>query len=226
MIRKRIAHLPFLLSLALTVGCAAPRAHDLAAGTARRMSETSKTCTALSSQIGQTTGSLQSVVANARSDPRESYVAYARNVGNLEKLGAETAAARDSLDKDGRSYFAEWEKSNRTIGDESLRRKADERRADVLDEFTRTKKTLDTALDDLGPFTSQLQDVRAYLSSDLSSAGIEGLRGRIGDLGSKGRGIQKQLSEVNASVQKILPDLGTFAVAPREEAPEGDHEVH
>ena len=52
--------------------------------------------------------------------------------------------------------------------------------------------------------------------------GIESLRGRIGDLGSKGRSIQKQLNAVNDSVQQILPDLGTFATAPAE----GDQQIH
>jgi DNA repair ATPase RecN len=215
-----------LLCAVLAPGCSTPRAYDLAAGTARRMTETSKTCTALSSQIGQTTGSLQSVVANARSDPREAYAAYAHNVTTLGKLVEETQAACDTLDKEGRTYFAEWEKSNHTIGDEALRKKADARRADLREEFTNTLKKLQGALEELGPFSSQLQDVRAYLSSDLSSAGIESLRGRIGDLGSKGRSIQKQLTDVNESVQKILPDLGTFASAPQKSEPEADRVVH
>lgn len=199
------------------VGCSTPGASDLAAGTARRMSETSKTCDTLSSQIGQTTSALQNVVSNARADPREAYTGYARNVGTLGKLVGEARASHETLVKDGGTYFAQWEKSNRTIGDESLRKKADQRKNDVHDEFTLTAKQLESALEDLGPFVSQLEDVRAYLSSDLSSAGIESLRGRVGDLGAKGRGIQKKLANVNESVQKILPDLGARMNEPTRE---------
>jgi hypothetical protein len=192
-------------------GCSTPRAHDLAAGTARRMSETAKTCITLSNEIAQTTNALQSVVSNARSDPRESYGAYARNVDGLAKLVEETRGARETLEREGRRYFEEWEKSNRTIGEESLRKKADQRKKDVQDEFTKVEGQLDGALEALRPFVGQLQDVRAYLSSDLSSAGIESMRGRIGDLGSKGRSIQKQLLAVDESVQRLMPDLGSRA---------------
>jgi ABC-type transporter Mla subunit MlaD len=210
----------------LVPACTTPRAHDLAAGTARRMSETAKTCDALSDEIGQTTSALQSVVSNARSDPRESYVNYAHNVDSLAKLTEETRAARESLEREGHTYFAEWEKSNRTIGEESLRRTADQRKKDVQDAFTKTQRQLDGALESLGPFLSQLQDVRAYLSSDLSSAGIESMRGRIGDLGSKGRSIQKQLAAVDESVQKIMPDLGSRAIQVDNAEESGDGKVH
>jgi hypothetical protein len=201
-----------ILSVAsFAAACSTPRAHDLAAGTARRMSEISKTCGTLSHEIGQTTGSLQSVVSNARADPRESYVAYARNVESLAKLVEETREARGTLEREGQKYFTEWEKSNRTIGDESLRKQADKRKKDVQEAFTKTQNQVDEALGALGPFVGQLQDVRAYLSSDLSSAGIESMRGRIGDLGSKGRSIQKQLTAVDDSVQRIMKDLGSRA---------------
>jgi hypothetical protein len=213
----RIACLLALLCAGFAPGCSTPRAHDLAAGTARRMSDTSKACTTLAAQIAQTTDSLQSIVANARSDPRESYAAYSRNVNTLHQLVDEAGACRDTLAKEGTTYFAEWEKGNRTIGDESLRKKAEQRREDVRKEFADTQKQLQGALEDLGPFVSQLDDVRAYLSSDLSSAGIESLRGRSGDLGSKGRSIQKQLSGVSESVQKILPDLGARATETEDE---------
>jgi ABC-type transporter Mla subunit MlaD len=213
----RAACLFTLILACIGAGCSTPGASDLAAGTARRMSETSKTCDTLSNQIGQTTGALQSVVSNARADPREAYVTYSHNLGALTKLVEEARANHETLGKDGNTYFAQWEKSNRTIGDETLRKKADQRKNDVHDEFTRTTKQLDSALEDLGPFVSQLEDVRAYLSSDLSSAGIESLRGRVGDLGAKGRGIQKKLAGVNESVQKILPDLGARMNEPTRE---------
>jgi hypothetical protein len=213
----------FLGLLAGSSACSTPGAHDLAAGTARHMSETSKTCDTLSSQIGQTTSALQSIVSNARTDPREAYAGYVRSIGTLGKIVGEARAEHETLAKDGTAYFAQWEKSNRTIGDESLRKKADQRKNDVRDEFTETQKRLGAALDDLGPFVSQLEDVRAYLSSDLSSAGIESLRGRVGDLGSKGRSIQKQLAGVNDSVKKMLPDLGARM---NEAEHEGDRVVH
>jgi hypothetical protein len=214
---SRAACLLTLVLACIGAGCSTPGASDLAAGTARRMSEASKTCDTLSSQIGQTTGALQSVVSNARADPREAYGTFARNVATLAKLVEEARASHETLTKDGTTYFAQWEKSNRTIGDETLRKKADERKNDVRDEFTRTTKQLDSALEDLGPFLGQLEDVRAYLSSDLSSAGIESLRGRVGDLGAKGRGIQKKLAGVTDSVQKILPDLGARMNEPTRE---------
>ncbi len=207
----------------MVVACSTPGAHDLAAGTSRHMSETSKTCDTLSSQIGQTTSALQNIITHSRSDPREAYQGYVRSLGTLGKMVQEARADHELLAKDGTTYFAEWEKSNHTIADEALRKNADQRKNDVRDEFTSTQKQLGSALDDLGPFQSQLEDVRVYLSSDLSSAGIESLRGRAGELGSKGRAIQKQLGGVNDSVKKILPDLG---VRMNESEREGNSNVH
>ncbi|MFN0009422.1 MAG: DUF2959 family protein [Planctomycetota bacterium] len=118
----------------------------------------------------------------------------------------------------GRVYFESWQREIALIQDEEIRNGAIDRREALMSAQDELVRAMELTRPGSESLLRSLEDLRVYFSNDLSSAGIDAVRGSVRRIVDTTVSLQSRLEEVRALIESTSPGF-TPAVAATPVAP-------
>jgi hypothetical protein len=110
--------------------------------------------------------------------------------------------------KRGADYFKAWEKQLNELGSEELRRRAAERRAELLTAFERISEAFEALDEAYEPFMADLTDIETFLATDLTPQSISMIADVIKEANGEAAVVNKH---IDAVVRQIDDTVGRFS---------------
>jgi len=202
-----------LVGVALLTGCASTGA-DKVDQTSARIDKFRAGVETLKGQVTGTAEALAKVIETASTDPKPAFAEFSEQ---FDLVSASTVKARSNLDTaqtEGAHLFEEWTKHLETITDPDIRAASEKRRDDLKKALSGVADEANPVLTELEAFVASAKDLRAYLSQDLTPAGIDSISGKAKSMGKSARSIVEGLDEVIEAANKAAPQFATAKPPP------------
>ena len=151
--------------------------------------------------------SLSRISETATNNPRKAYDAFAKSVERVEAARASSGKRAAEMKATGREYFREWDKQLVEINNPEIRKLAQQRKAQLSDDFDKVGPLVQKAKADFDPFYSDLTDLRTFLANDLTVTGIDSAKGIMKKTRADGTKLQESLDDLIAEMNGISATL-------------------
>ena len=151
-------------------------------------------------QIEVTLNSLEELTSPRTTDLRGAYNRYCDNLARMNHHAVTLRREADAMRASRDQYFGRWEQRVTEIDNPTIRNSAEARRKRLRDAHERIITTSGEARDAYGPFMKDLQDIKKFLSTDLS-------RGAIADLGDASKKVLSDGTVVNDRIGAVIQTL-------------------
>jgi len=195
---------PLLLPFAVLAALAAPACLGSRAGYERASRTADRTATyrehlvRLRDQLGLTAEALGTLRASPDVLPRsnrETFQTFARELTNLDSAVERTRKDYGRMDEGALIFFGGWVSDTAAIQDADLKKRAEERRIALQANYQKVAQghgELDAALT---RHLRELEDLRVYLETDLTPAGITSVDDRIARALAVSSELQERVSD-------------------------------
>jgi len=138
---------------------------------------------------------------------------FERFTAELAKLEGMTATAREraaEMKEKGHKFFADWEEQIKSIQNEDIRKEAAGRMAKRQKSYGRIISEMQDAREELGPFMSDLNDIKTLLDSELTAGSVASSRTLIKKANWHGGDVKDALSDVEKELDRMTAELATY----------------
>lgn len=191
---------------ALTGGCATT-GMDRSAKASNSIREVDSEIRKMSTQIDVTANSLYALVTPGQADLKKPFEKYADNLAKLDKEGKTVLKRLDEMKVNSKEYFGEWEKQGDTFTNPEIRELSQQRRSYLAEVYARVPAAGAGIKGSYHDYLTDLQEIKKYLSNDLTPQGIEGItpvaKKSVRDLDS----LKLSLQPVIAALDEIKAEL-------------------
>lgn len=154
-------------------------------------------------EIDDTLASLNTLATPGNADLRGSFDKYCNQLGlmndHAQALKTEADAMRNSRD----SYFGKWEEKVTEIDNPTIRASAEARRKRLRDAHEKIVTASSDAKDAYVPFMKDLEDIRKYLTSDLSSSSIADLGDAIKKVTTDSAVVKEKIGNIVTTLDSV-----------------------
>jgi hypothetical protein len=168
-----ISGITFSLLLAMT-GCSIT-GMDRSEKAGNTMETVQKDMQKAVSQIDITGAALEEVVKPGQSDAKGAYKKYASEANKMAKAGEKLFEHADKMSAQGKEYFEEWRTQGNTFTNPEIQALSEQRRADLNAVFAQIAESSVGVKGALKSYLSDISEIEAYLSNDLTPKGIEAI---------------------------------------------------
>lgn len=205
----------FLLVLALAA-CATGSGVDSAEEAASLMREANQALKDAPGKITAVTTSLDTL-SKEGGDMKAEFKAYGDNIDALVRHRDYLRSLGGKIDQSRTAFTAAWEKRMKEIKNEDMRKRAEERRAALNEQFAAMKKTADAAKVEFDPWLQTVLDVRTYLENDLNPTGVASVKDQVRKIRSDAGSVNKKLNSIVESLAELTERIA--ATKPPEPEP-------
>jgi hypothetical protein len=163
------------------------------------------------SQVDSVLASLDKVVANKSGDLRPAYDAFGKEVDKTMDVAAEARKSADSMKARAKEQFDAWFKESQNITEPSVQKASLERRDQARAAFNKVQEDGQKVKAAYDPFITGLKDTRSFLSTDLTSHGVDALSKTIDKVHSDGKALKAAIT----SMQQAMTEFKGQVVSPR-----------
>lgn len=175
---QAVASLAACAALLLVTGCASP-GYNKGNQAAQDIQTAANRIAALPVQIDKTMASLDELVTKPQADLRPQYKQFTANLNDVESAAKDIASARRSMAEKSKQFFAAWDAQLAQINNEDIKARSQARKDEVSQRLESIKRSYTEAETTFSPFLSELQDIRKYLSVDLTPAGLAAIQSTV-----------------------------------------------
>jgi len=178
---------------------------------------------ASTNKIDNVLASLNNLVNSPTNLPVQ-FAAYNTSVKDMETSAADMNTRVTAARAKGNEYFKQWDAKAAEIKNEDVKKSTEARKQELQERFTKIKLSYTQLEDAYKPLMSDLKDIQSALATDLSTGGVNVVKGAavkanehavpfkkaVGDLAA-------QFKELGASMSAMTPapaPAGTPAPAP------------
>ncbi len=130
----------------------------------------------LTSQINSANSALNGVIlAKGTPGAKSAFDTYSASVSQMEQAAGAFLKDSDQMTARGTDYFEEWRKSGNTYTNPQIQQLSEQRRAALGATFRQIADSSSGVKGQVNSYLSQINQIRTYLSNDLSSAGIDSI---------------------------------------------------
>jgi hypothetical protein len=170
-----LATLPiFTLAAFELAGCASTGMERSTAATTT-MKTVDADIQALVTQLDATGASLQDVIRPGQGDVKAAFNSYSGNVKKMEAMEKRFSTHADEMKLRGKDYFTEWKKEGDAYKNPQIQALSDQRRMQLGDVYGRIAENSTGVKDAFRTYVSDAKEVQTFLSTDLTSKGIESI---------------------------------------------------
>jgi hypothetical protein len=156
-----------------------------------------------SDQVSSTLQALDAIVAEPEGDLRPAYDAYTKALSDLKSASKRVSDEGAAVRSKANSYYTDWEKNIATITNTDIKERAEKRRSEMLKKQEEANAWILSFGQRFDSFVTELEDIRAYLETDLNSAGVKSITGQVKDTKKDGQAIQKDLDKLVAALTDV-----------------------
>ena len=199
---ERPRDLSFIVLSALVTGCGT-RGYNRADTAASSIQRASLRIDKGASQVEIALATLTDLVDNPGADMKPQFVRFNTSVNDLESLSKDVAGKSATMQNKGSAYFQKWDEELARIQTEDIRSRSAARKTEVMQGFERVQANYQNTSVTLAPFLARLGDIRTALSTDLTPAGLDSIRGSVGSAKMEGASVQQSLRSLAADFKNL-----------------------
>jgi hypothetical protein len=192
-------------ALLLAAGCAS-KGYERGNRTAQDVQNAANRIAALPVQIDRTMASLDDLINKPQADLRPQFRQFNAHLNEVESTAREIATARRSMGERSKEFFAEWDAQLALINNEDIRARSQARKTEVTQNMDDIKRNYAEAETAFRPFLTELQDVRKFLSLDLTPGGLAAIKPSV----TKAKANAAQLT---ASITQLTEEFRALGLA-------------
>jgi len=158
--------------------------------------------------------SLKDLVEKPAPEPSAQFKAFAKNVDALETQAKGVSNLAAQMEKNSKSYFAQWDQQIATIANEDIRERSQERREKIEKALAKVREQYTEARDEFKPLLADIKDVRTALAADLTADGIAGVKKSAAKVADGAADVKETLAELSEKFRELGIGLGKAATPP------------
>jgi hypothetical protein len=158
-------------------------------------------------QVDVTDGSLQSIIDPGQPNEKQAYDKYSNNVSKMETLGKRLFEHAEQMNKQQKNYFEEWRMQGNTYTDEQIQALSEQRRADLSEVFAHISEASVGVKGSLKAYISDIDQIKIYLSSDLTPKGVGALTPTAQQAIADGDNLKEAVKPVLAAIADARNEL-------------------
>jgi chromosome segregation ATPase len=195
--------------------CATSSGADNAEAAANVMREAKQALTDAPAKITAVSTSLDALSKDGV-DMKAEFKTYGEHVDALVQHRDYLRSLNAKIEQSRGTFTQHWEMRMKDIKNEDLRKRAEERRAALVEKFGEMKKTADAAREEFDPWMQTVVDVRTYLENDLNPTGVASVKDQVRKVRNGAASVNKKLT----SIVESLEELSTKIAATKPPEPE------
>jgi predicted nucleic acid-binding Zn-ribbon protein len=204
-----------LLALTALVSTAC-KSSDQGATTGTTITTASEQLAKAATQLDATVASLHSIVETPAADLTVQRSAFEDSLDDLESTIKSMHSTSADMTTNGDLFLAEWDNRIRTIQNEDIREKSEDRRKAVEAGFTKAKKKYGECKTELEPIMRDLSDIRTALKSDLTMHGIDALKPEVKRISKDSKSVSEDLRELSKQFSDVAVEFNRNGPPPPE----------
>ena len=161
---------------------------------------------------------LQNLNSQETTDLRPAYQNYSGAVNDLSIQVDKLTNYSAEVQKLGNTYVEVWEKQLPTYQRSEIRSVSTERRAQVIESFQKLNAQFRAAQQSLRTLLVDLNDMRRYLSTDLTASGVASAREQSDRIVTRAAEAHQQLQSLVAELNRVDAELSPIRPAKQESA--------
>lgn len=159
-------------------------------------------------RVQEVVTAMSQVEATASTDPRPAFANFEASASAVETQAENIRFQTNAMRVRTQQFYDEWQKELETVGNETLRQRAIERREESKANFARIKETMESARDAYEPFISDLRDLRTVLRNDLTPGGVASLSDLMRETGREAGALMER---IDAAIEAIATARSSMA---------------
>jgi hypothetical protein len=125
--------------------------------------------------VDATNASLENLLKPGQPDVKKAFDTYSEQAAKMEHQGQLLVKHTDEMSARRLDYFKEWEKQGDTYANPEIRELSEQRRADLSEVFAQIPAASVGIKGAFQAYLSDIKEIQKYLSTDLTSKGIESI---------------------------------------------------
>jgi len=146
---------------------------------------------------------LQSLTSQAEINLRQPYERLSVAVDTLDGQVANLTDQAQVIKARGKAYTKDWQQELGSYQNSAIRVRSAERLNQVTADFQTIDQQFDVAGQSLRPLLASLKDVRLYLKTDLTSAGVASIQEQLGNVTNQASSAQQALQSLLAELDQV-----------------------
>lgn len=167
----------------------------------------------VSTQIDATKASLDDVVKTGQSPAaqpapvKSSFDTYSDNVAKMNDIATKLNKDIDTMNADANAYFEQWSKEGAAYTDPKIQKLSEERRIRLRSDFTDIASTSAGMRGSLNSYLSELKQIQAYLSNDLTAKGIAAIAPTAKAAERDGNNLKSSFRPVQSAIEQARVEM-------------------
>ncbi|MHC4769552.1 MAG: DUF2959 family protein [Planctomycetota bacterium] len=190
----------------LEAGCASSSGYKQADRTSDQMGTLRDELDKGKTQISETINALNDLESTANS--AAAFESYRKELRATEAQAQRVRKRADDMRKKGAEYFKNWEQQLEEFSSDDLRRRASERRTELLAAFDRISEASQALTEAYEPFMDDLTDIETFLAADLTPAGINAISDVIKKADQDAAVVNRRIDEVIRQIDDTVARFG------------------
>ena len=203
-----------ILAASLIVSGCSSSGYSKGDSASKGMDKTGSEIEAIVQQTDMTLGSLSNLVFAPAPDLVPQFKKFSSDTKKLSSLNKSVEDKAAEMKERAKAYFASWDQGMTNISNPDLRKKSEERRADVSNSFDELAQSLKKSKEAFTPFLSDLKDVEQMLSLDLTQGGIKSVESVAKSAIAHGTDLKEALTDAAGDVKTLAAKMSSSGPAP------------
>jgi chromosome segregation ATPase len=144
----------------------------------------------------------------AGGDVNKSFKAFTKEVADIKAAGDRAKSRAKDLQERQKQYIAQWQKETQDVSSPELRASAEQRRAQVRENFDKIAAAAAGARDAYQPYLKGLQDLQSALAADLTPAGVDAAKPVIQKTKADGDVLIQRIDALVAELDSVGAGMG------------------
>jgi hypothetical protein len=199
----------FVLALVGSLCGCATTGYRHASETSSAIGQTRLLTVKIQQNIDAAVTNLQSLTSQEAMDLRSSYERLSTAVNTLDAQVADLTDQAQVIKARGNAYVKDWEQELGSYQSSAIRLRSAERLNQVTEDFRKISQQFEATGQSLRLLLANLKDVRLYLKTDLTAAGVASIQEQLGGVTNEAalaqQILQSLLNELNRVGRELSP---------------------
>jgi hypothetical protein len=204
--------LAFVALTGLIAGCISNKGYDKGAATATALQSSANKVTEVSQRVTDTLGALNGLTFNPQGDLRVQYGTFTTAVKNLQSASGDLDVQVADVQAKAQAYSVDWSNQLATIQSPDIRSRSAARKDEVTAKLQNLNGSYQGVKDSLKSFLSDVTDIKTYLDTDLTAAGLDKIKDVVArtkvdavPVRDSIKRLQSDFSDASAALSPVLP---------------------
>jgi Skp family chaperone for outer membrane proteins len=209
-----IAQIALVAALTALVGCKSSSNYQKGAATGAGLVQAADKIEQGITNIDAVLTSMNGLVTSSQGDLTPKYKQFTADVGNLKDSAENVKERVADMRENGNAYLKAWDEQLAQIKNEDIKARSTERKKTVEKELSDIKKSYTEVQISFDPFMSNLTDIQTALGNDLTTGGVDSVKGAVETANKHG-------TDLKAAMNKLAGEFRDLGVAMSSSAPAG-----